>query len=68
MWPTAPGARVEEPVREPEDADGQPLELVVAVDPREPEQDEGEHRVPGGRRMVVQLLLAGDELLTVRAA
>ena len=53
----------EEPVGKPEDADGEPLELVVAVRSREPEQDEGEHRVPGRSRVVVELLLAGDEPL-----
>ena len=50
---------------EPEDADGAPLELVVAVDPREAEEDESEHRAAGRRRLVVEVLLPRDELLAV---
>ena len=41
------------------------LELVVAPDAREPEQDVGEHRVSARRRVVVDLLLARDEPLAV---
>ena len=41
------------------------LELVVAPDPAEPEQDVGEHRVAARRRVVVELLLARDQLLAV---
>ena len=48
-------------VREPEDADRQLLELGVAVDAREAEEHEGRHRVPGGGRMVVELLAARHE-------
>ena len=42
-----------------------PLELVVAVDPREPQQHVGEHRVAARRRVVVEVLLADDQLLAV---
>ena len=50
---------------EPEDSDGQALELVVAVDPRELQQDEGQHCVARGCRLVLEVLLARDELLAV---
>ena len=45
--------------------DAAPLQLVVAPDAREPQQHVGEHRVAARRRMVVELLLARDELLAV---
>src|SRR5205823_14310247 len=48
---------------QPEHADSPPLQLVVAVDPPEPQQDVGEHRVPRRDRVVDQLLLARDQLL-----
>ena len=48
-----------------EHADGAPLELVVAVDPREPQQDVGEHRVPRRHRVVDEVLLARDQPLAV---
>src|SRR5207248_2615678 len=54
------------PSGEAEDADGVPLELVVAEDAREPERDEGEHRVAGRSRVIVELLLPAHELLAVR--
>jgi hypothetical protein len=41
------------------------LELVVAPDPTEPQKDEGEHRAPGRRRVVVERLLPRDEPLAV---
>ena len=41
------------------------LELVVAVDPRKPQQHEREHRVPRRHRVVVEVLLARDQLLRV---
>src|SRR3954470_21523127 len=50
---------------EPEHADRATLELVVGPQPRKPEQDEREHRVPRRRRMVVEVLLAADEPLAV---
>src|SRR5262249_58566718 len=50
---------------QPEDAGGPTLDAVVAPDPAEAKQDVGEHRVPGGRRVVVELLLARDQLLAV---
>src|SRR3954468_322508 len=50
---------------EPEHADRATLELVVAPQSRKPEQDEREHRVPGRRRMVVEVLLAADQPLAV---
>ena len=55
----------EEVADEAQRADRLPLELVVAPDPREPQEDEGEHRAPGGRRVVVERLLPRDELLAV---
>ena len=51
---------------QPEHRDRALLEQVVAVDAGEPQQDVGEHRVPARRRMVVEALLARDELLAVR--
>ena len=51
--------------REPQHADGSLLELVVPVNPREPQEEVREHRVARGRRVVVELLLAVDELLAV---
>src|SRR5205823_2283406 len=48
------------------DAHGPSLELVVAEDPGETEQDVGEHRVAGGGRVVVEVLLARHQLLSVR--
>src|SRR5947209_3985501 len=42
-----------------------PLEGVLAPDAGEPDQDEREHRVAGGRRIVVQVLPVRDELLAV---
>src|SRR5206468_1825010 len=64
----AEGARRsrEEVAHKAERSDRRPLELVVAPDPREPQEDEGEHRAPGGRRVVVECLLPRDELLSVR--
>ena len=56
------GRADEAAVDEPEDADRGALELVVAVDPRQLQQDEGEHRVARGSRLVLEVLLAGDEL------
>ena len=53
---------------EAEYADGMPLEVVVAVDPGEAQEHGCEHRVAGRRRLVVELLLAGDEPLSVRPA
>src|SRR5579885_2808205 len=50
---------------QPEHGDAAPLELVVAPDPCEPQKDVREHRVAARRRMVVDLLLAGDERLAV---
>src|SRR4051812_31437622 len=50
---------------DPEHADRATLELVVRPQPRKPQQDEREHRVPGRRRMVVEILLAADEPLAV---
>ena len=50
---------------EPEDADGPPLELVVAVDARQPQRHIREHRIAGGRRIVVELFLSVDEPLAV---
>ena len=41
------------------------LELVVAPDAREPQEHIREHRVAARRRMVVELLLARDQLLAV---
>ena len=41
------------------------LELVVAVDPREPDQHVREHRVAGRQRVVVELLRPRDEALAV---
>src|SRR5205814_4322237 len=55
----------EEITHEAEPANRRPLELVVAPDPREPQEDEGEHRASGGRRVVVERLLPRDELLAV---
>ena len=45
-----------------------PLELVVAVDPREPQQHVREHRVARRRRVVVEVLLPRDEPLAVARA
>src|SRR5581483_8237770 len=65
--PAEGGRRARQKVAdEPERAERLPLELVVAPDPREPEEDEREHRVAGRRRVVVERLLARDELLPVR--
>ena len=50
---------------EAQDGDGMPLELVVAVDPRQPQEDVREHRVAGRRRVVVEILRARDERLAV---
>src|SRR5689334_1886084 len=50
---------------EPYDARRAALQLVVAPDAAEPQQHEREHRVPRGRRVVVELLLARDEPLGV---
>src|SRR5215210_2897251 len=50
---------------ETEDIDGPSLELVVAVDPRDPEQDLRQHRVARRRRVVVEGLLARDQPLAV---
>src|SRR3954447_4713218 len=50
---------------EPEHAARATLELVVRPQPRKPQQDEREHRVPRRRRMVVEALLAADEPLAV---
>ena len=55
----------EEVADEPQRAYGLPLELVVAPDPREPQEDEGEHRAPRRRRVVVESLLPRDEPLAV---
>ena len=66
VQPNADGARLQPVHDQAEDADGAPLELVVAVDPREPEQHVREHRVARRRRVVVEVLLARDELLAVR--
>ena len=52
-------------VDEPEDADRAALELVVPVDPRQAKQHRGEHRVARRRRVVLEILLARDELLPV---
>ena len=41
---------------QPEDSDGATLEVVVAVDPREPQQDVRKHRVAGRQRVVVERL------------
>ena len=51
--------------RKAEDSDGLSFHVVVAVDPREPKEHVRQHRVPGRRRMVVELLLAVDEPLAV---
>ena len=50
---------------EPQRADRLPLELVVSPDPREPQEDEGEHRVARRDRVVLERLLPRDELLAV---
>ena len=41
------------------------LERLVAPDPREPHEHVGEHRVAARRRVVVEVLLARDQLLAV---
>ena len=43
-----------------------PLELVVAPDPGEAQEDERQHRAPRRSRVVVERLLPCDELLAVR--
>src|SRR3954463_1506149 len=48
-----------------EDAGSLTFERLVAPDPAEAEQHEGEHRVPRGGRMVIELLLASDQPLAV---
>ncbi len=63
--PKADGARGTRSRDEPQDADSAPFELVVAVDPRQPEQHVREHRVARRRRVVVELLRAHDERLAV---
>ncbi len=50
---------------EPERPDRLPLELLVAPDPREPQEDESEHRVTRRDRVVLERFLPRDELLTV---
>src|SRR5205823_9225482 len=50
---------------EAQDAGRTPLEVVLAPDTGEPDQDEREHRVAGRRRIVVEVLAARDELLAV---
>src|SRR6476620_2974035 len=50
---------------EPEDADRLPLELLVAPEPGEAEQHIGEHGVSRRRRVIVEVLLPRDELLSV---
>src|SRR6476646_9747798 len=52
-------------VDEPEDSDRAALELVVPVDARQAKQHRGEHRVARRRRVVLEVLLARDELLAV---
>ena len=47
-WPNAAGTRGDRLVDEPEDADGQALELVVAVDPRQLQQDKASIALPEG--------------------
>ncbi len=42
-----------------------PLELLVSPDPREPQEDEGEHRVARRDRIVLERFLPRDELFTV---
>ena len=59
------GRALERGQDEPEHGDAAPLELVVAVDPREAEQHVREHRVAGRERMVVELLRPRDEALAV---
>ena len=49
----------------PQHGDASPFQLVVAPDAREAEEHIGEHGVAARRRMVVELLLACDELLAV---
>ena len=64
--PAERGRRPRERVaHEAEHGDAAALELVVAPDAREPQQDVREHRVAARRGMVVELLLARDELLAV---
>ena len=50
---------------EPERPDRLPLELLVSPDPREPQEDEREHRVARRDRVVLERLLPRDELLAV---
>ena len=64
--PAEPGGRARHEIAdEPQDGDGVPLELVVAVDPCEAQQHVREHRVAGRRRVVVEVLRAHDERLAV---
>ena len=51
--------------RQAENADGIAGELVVAVDPSEPEKHIGHHRVPGGSGVVVELLSPRHEPVVV---
>src|SRR6266545_4043191 len=50
---------------EAQDADCSTLEFVVSIDPCQPQEHGCEHRVPGRRRIVVELLLPRDKLLSV---
>src|SRR6185437_2622923 len=50
---------------EPEDADRLPLELLVAPEPGKAEQHVGKHGVSRRRRVIVEVLLPRDELLSV---
>ena len=52
-------------LREPEHRDGMPLELVVAPDPRQPQQDVGEHRVSRRNGRVLEVLRARHARVSV---
>src|SRR5215207_664139 len=60
------GRSAEARAEQAQHADGLPLQLAVAVDAGQAEQDEREHRVARGDRVVEEVLLARDEALALR--
>ena len=63
--PESGGRALERGPHEAEHRDRVALQLVIAVDSREPDQHVREHRVAGGERVVVELLRPRHEALAV---
>ena len=63
-----PGRSPHGRLHEPKDADREPLELVVAPEPREPQEHPREHRVPRGDRRVLEILRPRDARIPVRGS